>query len=410
MHRLLLFWLALAGLLFVPAAVRAADDDDEEDTPARVDIKEVAQGNTKFSLRLYDQLRGKEGNLFFSPFSISTALAMTSAGARGKTLAQMEDVLALPDQKTLHPVVAHLLRELNAEGKERGYQLSIANALWGQAGHRFLPEFLGLLDKRYDAGLKDVDYIRSREAARKTINDWAQKQTKGKIKELIGPGVLDYRTRLVLTNAIYFQGDWETKFKKANTRDADFHLADGKKVKVPLMYQAHRFAYTQTRDLQVLEMPYTGKDVSMVILLPRRADGLPALEKSLTPARLKALLDGLRERPLYVYLPRFKVTSQFHLKSALRALGMEQAFTSDADLSGMDGTKNLFLSEVVHKAFVDVNEKGTEAAAATGVVVGTKSKPVLITEFRADRPFLFLIRDRRFDNILFLGRLSNPGK
>jgi serpin B len=408
MRRSLLLWFAVFGLLFAPAVARASDDDDDDDPPARIDIKEVAQGNTKFSLKLYDRLRVKDGNLFFSPFSISTALAMTSAGARGKTLTQMEDVLALPDQKTLHPVVAHLLRELNASGKKRGYQLSVANALWGQSGHKFQPEFTQLLDRRYDAKMELVDFIKQREEARKTINRWVEKRTQDRIKDLIKPGLFNDRTRLVLTNAIYFKGDWQSTFKKANTRDADFHLADGKKVKTPLMYQGGRFAYTETRDLQVLEMPYVGKDVSMVVLLPRKADGLQALEKSLTAAQLKGWLERLRERRVFVYLPKFKMTSEFQLKPALTALGMEEAFTPDADFSGMDGTKNLFLADVVHKAFVDVNEKGTEAAAATGVIVVTKSKPVHIPEFRADRPFLFLIRDRRFDNVLFLGRLSNP--
>lgn len=405
MSRLLFAWL-VAGLLLFPNAARAADEED--DPPLRVDIREVSQGNTRFALGLYDRLRAEKGNLFFSPFSLSTALSMTSAGARGKTLAEMEAALSLPDQKTLHPVVAHLLKELNGTDDKRGYQLAVANRLWGQVGHRWEKSFLDLMDRRYDAGVEQVDFVKARAAARKTINSWVEKQTRDRIKDLIPDGVLDDRTRLVLTNAIYFKGDWHSKFKKDSTKDADFHLADGKKVKVPLMYQAARFAYAETREMQILEMPYAGKEVSMVILLPRKADGLAALEKSLTAAKLKQWLESPRERSVYAYVPRFKITSSFKLKGALAKMGMETAFSRGADFSGMDGTKDLYLSEVVHKAFVDVNEKGTEAAAATGVVVATKSAPVVIPEFRADRPFLFLIRDTRYDNVLFLGRLADP--
>jgi serpin B len=373
----------------------------------------VVEGNTQFALELYGKLRGKEGNLFLSPYSISTALAMTSGGARGKTLEQMTAVLHLPDQKELHPAMASLIRQVNGEpGKKRGYQLKTANALWGQQGHPFLPAFLKLQKDHYGAGLRQVDFKGDAEGARKTINAWVERQTEKKIKDLLPRGILDSMTRLVLTNAIYFKGDWQFQFKKDATREQPFHLADGGTVKVPLMYQQGRFGYFETKAFQALEMPYTGKHLSMVVLLPRKADGLPALERDLTPANLAPWLRGLRQRVVRVYFPRYKLTSQFALKPTLQAMGMELPFSrASADFSGMDGKKDLYISAVVHKAFVDVNEKGTEAAAATGVVVKAKSArkdPPTTPVFRADRPFVFLIRDTRNGSVLFLGRLVKP--
>jgi serpin B len=214
----------------------------------------------------------------------------------------------------------------------------------------------------------------------------------------------------VLTNAIYFKGAWLSQFRKDGTREADFSLSADKKVKTQMMYQGGQFGYFQTREVQVLELPYKGKELSMIVVLPKKIDGLREVEKTLTAKRLSEWTESLRSRKVQVYLPKFKVTSVFQLKTELSALGLEDAFSSKADFSGMDGSRNLFLSEVIHKAFVDVNEKGTEAAGATGVVVETKSEPVRITEFRADHPFLFLIRDTRFGNTLFLGRLTDPSK
>jgi serpin B len=399
-----------AVLFLLCALATSAPAEVKYRTVRPSDTQNVVEGNTRFALKLYDQLRAREGNLFFSPFSISTALAMTSAGARGRTLKQMETTLALPDRKTLHSGLARLLGELSASDRKGGFQLSVANALWGQSGHQFNPEFVQLLQKRYRAGFRPLDFAKPREAARQEINRWVEEKTNDRIKDLIKPGVLDAQTRLILTNAIYFKAEWSSQFLKDNTRKADFHLADGKKVKTEMMGQKGRFAHGETRDLQVLEMPYVGNDVSMVVLLPRKPDGLPALEKSLKPAALEGWLGGLREQSLDVYLPRFKVTSEFDLRRSLSALGMEEAFTRQADFSGMDGKKDLYLSAVVHKAFVKVTEKGTEAAAATGVAIASRSIERKAREFRADRPFLFLLRDRRSGSILFLGRLSNPNR
>lgn len=373
------------------------------------DLADLIRGNNQFAVDLHGQLRLKKGNLFYSPFSISTALAMTSAGARGKTLEQMTDTLHLIGQKNLHPAVGDLLKDVN-DPDRKGYQISVANALWGQKGHPFKKDFLDINKDHYEAGLELVDF-KNAEVARKQINDWVEKATKEKIKDLIPTGVLDDLTRLVLTNAIYFKGDWAAQFKKDRTTDQDFFVAADTKVKVPLMYQAGKFGYMETGTIQGLEMPYVGEELSMVFLLPKKKDGLADLEKALTAEKLNDWFRDLRTQTVEVFVPRFKMTAEFRLKPTLSSMGMSLAFGDGADFSGMDGTKNLFIKDVIHKAFVDVNEKGTEAAAATGVIVATKSKPApRIPVFRADHPFLFVIRDMKTKSIFFMGRLAEPTK
>jgi serpin B len=376
------------------------------------EVAMVARGNNQFAFELYAKLREKDGNLFFSPYSLETALAMTSAGARGETLEQMNKTLHFTlNQERLHPAFAALIKRINGDDKKRGYQLSTANALWGQKDYGFLPEFLKLTKEHYGAGLNEVDFAGATEKARKTINTWVEKETKDKIKDLIKEGVLDSDTRLVLTNAIYFKGDWASQFKKNLTKDAPFNLGADKKVQVPMMHQEGKFKYLAGDDFQALEMPYVGKELTMVVLLPKKVDGLADLEKTLTADKLAVWLTKIHESDVDVTLPKFKVTAEFQLKKELSEMGMPLAFRRGADFSGMDGKKdNLFIGEVVHKAFVDVNEEGTEAAAATAVVVAKsddgpeRQLPV----FRADHPFVFLIRDTRTESILFLGRVSNP--
>jgi serpin B len=320
----------------------------------------------------------------------------------------MDAVLHLGGQEELHPAVAGLLKQVNEPGKKRGYELRTANALWGQKGHGFRLPFLRLTKKWYGAGFRRVDFAGDTEGARKTINDWVAKQTNDKIKDLFKKGILDGDTRLVLTNAIYFKGDWASQFKKDQTRERDFHLSAGKKVKVPFMQQSAAFGYHATKTFQALELPYAGKELSMVVLLPRKVDGLAELEKGLSAEWLGGWIGKLRKEEVDVQLPKFRLTSAFRLDRTLASLGMTDAFVSGrADFSGLDGTKRLFIQAVVHKAFVDVNEKGTEAAAATGVASGAEEEPQL-PEFIANRPFVFLIREMRSGSILFLGRLANP--
>ncbi len=395
---------------------------------AAADLAAAAAGNNRFALDLYARLatEKKGENLFCSPFSISGALAMTSAGARGDTAAQMRKALhfTLKDEQ-LHPALGALIHDLNAAGEKGKFQLSVANALWAEKTHKFLPAFLDVNRRCYGAGLKTLDFKKDTEGARKTINAWVEKQTRDKIKELLRPGVLDEGTRLVLTNAVYFKGDWLSKFEKKETKDAPFHLTAGKSVKLPTMFQDGGFRYMKGDDFQLLELPYAGCWLSMVILLPKKIDGLAALEKSLTAEKLAewtgssfphAQWTVLHHRRVKVHLPRFKMISQFRLEKTLAALGMTDAFTMKADFSGMDGIPaesddSLYISAVVHKAFVEVNEEGSEAAAATAVVMDPKnghSTPPPPNVFRADHPFLFLIRDRKSGSILFIGRVMNP--
>ena len=333
--------------------------------------KSTAKGNTTFALDLYAQLRTTDGNVFFSPLSIRTALGMTYAGARGETARQMAKVLSLPEEQVrAHGELGELVHLLNEIGRTKDCKLSIANALWGQKGYAFRDEFLTVVQRNYDAGFAQLDFARQTEAARTTINAWVEKKTEDKIKDLLAPGVLDAATRLVLTNAIYFKGDWVKPFKKRSTRDRWFSVEADKQVKVPTMYRTDRFGYVENDDVQALELAYKGGTLSMVVLLPRKRNALDAVEAKLDAATLTGWLGKLRSRRVRVYLPRFKTETSFELKSRLSAMGMTDAFRfGRADLSGMDGTKNLFISAVIHKAYVDVNETGTEAAAATAVVV-----------------------------------------
>lgn len=416
-------WLwAAADACGVKPSVRAED---------RAGQAVMAGANNEFALALYGRLACEPGNVFFSPNSIHAALTMTYAGADGLTAEQMYSVLCLPrnekhlvgpgaaqsgdawvrpPQDRTHAAYKAFLAAL-APGKDAGYRLTVANALWGQKGKTWLPAFLKTTKDSYGAGLQEVDFAGDTEAARKTINDWVEKQTQEKIKDLLAPGILTPLTRLVLTNAIYFKGNWAEQFDKKLTRDAPFHVAADKTVQAPLMCRQGHFGYAGDPAVQVLSMPYKGNELSMVVLLPKAVDGLGALEKSLTAEKLAGYLAAARKQQVRVFLPRFKVSCQFGLGKTLAAMGMSDAFSRAADFSGMDGTKDLYISAVVHKAFVEVNEEGTEAAAATGVVMGRKSLAVgepPIPVFRADHPFLYMIRHNATGAILFMGRLSDP--
>jgi serpin B len=377
------------------------------------DPEAVVEANTLFALDLYAELKAVEGNLFFSPYSISTALAMTHAGARGNTEAQLAQVLHFSlGQGRLHAALASLQAKLRAVQEKGHVQLRVANALWPQKGYAFLEDYLALVEEYYGVLITPVDYGET-EAARQKINAWVEEKTQDKIKELIPPGILDVLTRLVLVNAIYFKGDWKSQFGQALTKPAPFWITPHEKIQTPTMTQRQRFRYAEGDGLQVLELPYAGGEVSMILLLPRKVDGLGKLEDALTPENLDRWTRRLEEKKVRVFLPRFKESSQFRLEKTLASMGMVDAFEMDkADFSGMDGRKRwLYIAAVIHQAFVEVNEEGTEAAAATAVVMMGRggpgvSKPPLI--FRADHPFIFLMRDNRTGSILFLGRMVNP--
>jgi serine protease inhibitor len=370
----------------------------------------LVKGNTEFALDLYRRVQERPGNLFLSPYSISSALSMTCAGARGQTATQMAGALrfTLADDR-LHSAFADLTRDLNAGGQKGDYQLTVANALWGQKGYAFLKSFTDLNQKYYGAGLRDLDFQGANEEARRTINAWVEKETREKIKDLIKQGMLPQDARLVLTNAIYFKGLWASQFKKQETRDAPFRLTADKTVNVPMMNQTEEFGYAQFNDYQALELPYKGEALSMVVMLPKKVDGLAEFEKSLDLDRLEKCFLSLHKQKVIVSLPKFTTTAEFSLRDALVGLGMADAFDiNKADFSGMTGGKDLFIGAVVHKAFVDVNEEGTEAAAATGVIMRPTAVMLDPPVFRADHPFLFLIRDVKSGSVLFIGRVADP--
>jgi serpin B len=366
----------------------------------------IVQGNTAFALDLYAELKGAGGNLFFSPYSISTALAMTYAGARGNTAEQMAATLHFPmDPKQLHDRFASLQAGLAAIQERGRIELRIANSLWPQIDYVLLKEFLSLAVETYGAMVAPVDYGYP-SAASEVINAWVEDETAGKIKGLVSPSVLGSLTVLVLVNAIYFKGNWASQFDPASTRDAPFWVAPDDALEVRMMAQQRRFRYGETDGLQVLELPYAGGSVSMIVLLPRERDGLADLETALTGDNLARWTGHLRERRVLVYFPTLKMSQGFRLENALTSMGMGDAFGA-ADFSGMDGSKGLFISAVLHKAYIDLDEEGTEAAAATAVVVSRSLGP-RPPAFRADHPFVFLIRENSTGSILFLGRFANP--
>jgi len=395
---------AMAALAAVAASMnlRGSEPSDQDAT---------VRGDTDFALDLYGILRGQEGNLFLSPYSITSALAMTLLGARGNTADEMVKTLhlSLPSDR-LHDTYGRRLRGYNAVGGKRPYQLSIANALWGQKGMQWRRPFIEAAATHYKAKHQEVDFVGATEKARVTINDWVEEQTQKKIKDLLKPGILNALTRMVLTNAIYFKGTWVWRFDPKRTTDGVFFINEAKRVDAKLMTQKSTFKYMQTEQMQAVELPYAGKELSMVVILPRKRDGLPDLERGLTRMKLSDWMTRMSPMgDLSVTLPRFKITAEFSLKDTLSKLGMKDAFSpGKCDLSGMAGNPGeLFLSEVIHKAFVEVNEEGTEAAAATAVVVKTLSK-VSTPVFRADHPFLFAIRETNTGAILFMGRLNDP--
>ncbi|HBL13408.1 MAG TPA: hypothetical protein DD379_18820 [Cyanobacteria bacterium UBA11162] len=377
---------------------------------ANSDVDILVKGNNAFALDLYSQLcSNQKRNLFVSPYSLSTALAMTYAGARGKTATEIAKVLHFTlEQEHLHPSFTTLIRDLKTNEK-KGYQLLQANRLWGQKGENFQDDFLKITKDNYGSQLEEVDFINATEEARRTINNWVMQQTQDKIQGLFPEGSLNQDTRLVLTNAIYFKGTWLEPFNRQQTKTQPFNITATEKVNVPMMYKEDgRSYYTDLDDLQVLEMPYVGDRLSMVILLPKKVDGLADLEKKLTLDNLDKWLSSLPSHPamVNVFLPKFKVTSAFELNQVLSAMGMPLAFSNNADFSGVNNNDNLSISKVVHQAFVDVYEEGTEAAAATGV--GSEGAESVTFLFRVDHPFIFLIRDKNSGSILFLGRVINP--
>ena len=389
MHRCVLPFLCAA------AALQAADNP-------------VAHGLNQFGIDCYRRLAPGGGNLIYSPFSISSALSMTLAGARGLTAGEIAAVLHQRPDPQYPAALTGLVRQLAQRANSGGNELLNANGLWVQNGFPLEAEFRHTLESTYAAPLTRLDFEKDNESARAAINSWTDQHTKGKIRELFAAGALDPSTRLVLTSAVYFYGKWERPFSTANTRPGPFQLEGRGTVETKFMNQTAAFGYTETPALQILEMRYAGSGLAWDVLLPKTQNGLNELEKSLTPENLAMWLGGLTNRSVEVTLPKFRAESAFSLRDTLSQMGMPSAFGA-ADFSGIDGRRDLALADVIHKAFVDVSEQGTEAAAATGSVAVLISLAVPEhTVFRADHPFLFLIRDTSSGLILFAGRLTNP--
>ena len=377
------------------------------------------QFKNDFGLALYGLLRQRQGNLFFSPFSIRAALGMACAGARGETAGQMRQVLGFAvSDETLHAAVAAVVERLNATGAGQ-YEMAVANALWSQSGESLQAEFLDLVERYYAGGVNPVDFRRDPASARALINHWVEDRTRRRIRELIPRDGIGPDTRLVLANAVYFKGLWELQFHKTATRDEPFYLEDGTEVSAPLMHRKVLVRHVQAGGYQAVDLDYRGGDLSMLVLLPDRKARLRDLEATISVGMLENCIAQLHWREVELSIPRFKMTWDAELASQLQGLGMPLAFSrAQADFSGINGhpppdEDSFFISAVFHKAFVEVNEEGTEAAAATAVVMELaaaleRSTPPPIPVFRADHSFLFAIRDRKSDAILFLGRMADP--
>ena len=393
MKKLLLIALLIVGCVF-------AQD---------IDKRGIIEANNRFAINLYSQYKSEEGNIFFSPFSISTAMVMVYEGAEGKTAKEIKSVFGFPKyDNSRRKQYSNLLSEINNKDKE--YALKTANALWAQQKYHFLDEYLTTVEKYYGGKTTNLDFINESDSSRLIINNWVEDKTNDKIKDLLPEGEIDPDTRLVLTNAIYFKAKWLIQFDADKTGDEYFRVNPDKSIKVPMMQptsQKSTFNYTQNKDLQILEMPYAGEDLSMLILLPLD-DNIEALENSFTIEKLTEWKKSLRRRKVNIYIPKFKFETNYFLSETLSNLGMPTAFTNSADFSGMTGTKDLKIDKVIHQAFIEVNEEGTEAAAATGVTKMTLSKKPPTPIFKADHPFIFIIQQKDTGNILFMGRVSNP--
>lgn len=378
------------------------------------DISALTDGNAAFAFDLYRVLSAKEGNLFFSPYSLSVALAMTYAGAAGATAAQMSDTLhfTLP-QDRLHAAFNAYSLDLEGRAAEESegtpFELSVANSLWGQDGFPFESDFLDGLAENYGAGMRLVDFAANPEAARQEINRWVTDETRDKIKDLLPEGAIDTFTRLVLANAIYFKAAWLHVFEADATTTEPFHRVDGSSIDVAMMHQEESFGYGAGEGYQAVELPYETGNMSMIVILPDEGQ-FSAVEQRLSIESVGGIVEGMTYRPVVLGLPKFTYESAFSLGDVLQEMGMSDAFDPDrADFSGMDGSRDLFIGSVLHKAFVAVDEEGTEAAAATAVIMQVTSAPIdEPIRLTVDRPFIYLIRDMSNGAILFLGRVLDP--
>lgn len=374
-------------------------------------IKSLAESNNLFSVELFKQIHSASGNLIFSPYSISTVLAMIYSGSGGKTAEEMSEVFYFPPSKLLDPVESGMRKSMQEIDSMQGTEFRLTNAIWAQENFNFLPEYLARVEKYYDAPLTLMDFVESsnREKSRQEINYWVEERTNNRIQDLIQPGILDASTRMVLTNAIYFNGNWMFPFDAVATSSSLFHTSKQESIKTDFMHQNRSYPYYEDKEIQALSLPYKNNRMALVVILPRSTEGWRMISQVLSYERINLVISGMETREVQLALPKFKSELQINLRQGLTSLGMGTAFNRDADLSGMTGEKNLYIDEVIHKAFIEVNETGTEAAAATAAIIGLKSslrdEPV---RFNADHPFLYFLLDRQTGCIIFTGRLVKP--
>jgi len=405
------FKLLKALLVLLAIFAGASRLSAQSETANKNNLYAVVDSNNQFAIDLYRKINSKdtEKNIFVSPFSVSTALAMTYEGSRGNTRKQMSGVLHLDmSDVDRQSGFSALLAETSA-GPGKHYKLNVANALWGQKGFHFEAPFLSATGKYYGGALNLVDFKLNTEGARQEINTWAEDHTAKMIRDLIPARALDRNARLVLTNAIYFKGTWASQFKPLFTKDAPFNVSKTVKVQTPMMHQTGHFRFIKESGVSAIELPYADDDLSMIAILP---DGdIDKMGESLTLDKIRQLSVDMFSQDVDVYLPRFKMEAGYGLGGMLSDMGMPDAFIENlANFSGMTGQPDLYIDKVIHKARIEVNEEGSEAAAATAVIMVTKAMMTDKAVFRADRPFLFMIVHNKTGAILFMGRLSNPSQ
>ncbi len=385
-------------------------------TVAEGDTRNLVDGNNAFALDIYNSLRSENGNLILSPYSISLALAMTYAGARGETESQMAQTLHFLPQDQLHPSfnaldLALKKTPINPDKDQEPMKLNIANSVWSEQTFPFQEDFLDTIAVNYGAGVHLADFINQAEPARKEINKWVSDETEDKINDLLPQNSVGPDTRMVLVNAIYFKADWLTTFDANSTGDGAFYLIDGTEVTAEMMHEGmFGVPYMQGDGYQAVELAYAGETAAMDIIVPD-AGNFEAFGSSFNKERLDDIINGMQPASVELGLPKFEFTKDFSLSNALMNLGMSNAFDGElADFSGMTGDKDLFIGNVIHKAFVAVDEKGTEAAAATAVIMEITSAIMYDVNLQVDRPFIFIIRDTVNGQILFIGRVMNPAR
>lgn len=367
----------------------------------------VWEGINQFCFNFYFELKDKEENILFSPFSITSAFLIVYEGARGNTKEEIEKVFFFQkDEKLRGDKFNKILREINKSSKK--YEFCVANALWVQKNFKILKEYLNISQKFYFSFIKNLDFIKEPEKSVRVINSWISKKTKRKIKELISKDIITPLTRVIITSVIFFKGKWLKEFDKKNTKEEDFIISENKKVKVNMMrMEKEIFNYYEDKKIQVLEMPYDGEEISMFIFLPKNFE-IDSIDEYINYEKFKEIRESMKKEEIDIYIPKFKMETKCSLNTYLQNMGIKDAFSdTEADFSGITGKRELYISHALHKAFIEVNEEGTEATAATGIVMELKAV-IKRKIFRADHPFIFLIYDKKTENIIFFGRIINP--